>query len=195
MRDWEAMYQKQETGWDRGQASPALAQWLAVDGLLSPQLHRILIPGCGRGHEVVALAQLGFDVTGIDLAPSAIQALKTSLNAAGVSASVVQANIFDYQPADKFDVIYEQTCLCAIEPDQRRAYVRQMQDWLKPGGMLLFSMMQTGAQGGPPYDCALMDMRDLFSDKCWHWAEYPPFVIPRGHQSARFELGFVLKRK
>jgi len=53
---WEQRYQQGETGWDRGQPSPALHQWLE-QGVLKPG--RILIPGCGRGHEALAMAAAG----------------------------------------------------------------------------------------------------------------------------------------
>ncbi|OIP99392.1 MAG: thiopurine S-methyltransferase [Zetaproteobacteria bacterium CG2_30_46_52] len=192
MLDWEGMYQAEQTGWDRGQASPALAQWLASEHL-ADKSQRILIPGCGRGYEVIALAKLGFNVTAIDIAPSAIAALNQGLAEAGVYATTICGDIFTYDAQHKFDVVYEQTCLCAIRPDEREAYAQKLSEWLKFSGKLLFSMMQTGVQGGPPYHCELMDMRTLFDNTRWQWANQPPFVIPRGKQSERFELGFVLQ--
>ena len=39
----------------------------------------VVVPGCGRGHEVVELARRGFEVTAIDFAPAAIEALSTKL--------------------------------------------------------------------------------------------------------------------
>jgi len=54
---WDARFQSGETPWDRGDASPQLAAWLAA-GTLAPC--RILVPGCGSGHEVALLASAGF---------------------------------------------------------------------------------------------------------------------------------------
>ncbi len=193
MTDWETLYQTKETGWDRGQVSPALQQWLET-GALS-DIERILVPGCGRGYEVIRLAQLGHDVTGIDIAPSAIQALDEGLRAADAKATAVCTDLFSFYPEQPFDLVYEQTCLCAIEPHQRSDYEQQLWQWLTPGGTLLFSMMQTGEQGGPPYHCELMEMRALFHEQRWQWEEKAPFVIPRGHKSGRFELGFTLIKK
>jgi len=192
MPDWEVLYQTGETGWDRGQVSPALETWIQ-QGVIQHGSN-ILIPGCGRGYEVVALAKLGFDVTAIDLAPSAIEALNQKLTDEGVSATTICADIFTHQFDRQFDVVYEQTCLCAIEPKQRADYERCIERWLKAGGKLLFSMMQTGETGGPPYHCELSEMRTLFGAKDWQWENEPPFVIPRGHQSQRFELGFTIAK-
>ncbi len=67
--DWEARYQSGDTPWDKGRAHPALLEWLANNSLTG----RVLVPGCGVGHDVRAIAaQPGTDVTGLDLAPSAI---------------------------------------------------------------------------------------------------------------------------
>jgi hypothetical protein len=75
---WQARYDQGQTGWDRGGASPTLLRWLAA-GDLRPC--RILVPGCGRGHEVVALAKAGFDVTGVDFAPAAVETVRATSRA------------------------------------------------------------------------------------------------------------------
>ncbi len=190
MNDWEARYRAGETGWDRGGPSPALDVFLARG--LEPC--RILIPGCGRGHEVVALARRGFDVTAIDIAPSAIRHLRRVLDDAGLVAEIVLGDLFDFAPQAPFDAIYEQTCLCAIRPEQRADYERRLYDWLKPGGRLYALFMQTGAEGGPPFHCDLLAMRRLFADDRWQWPDAePPVLAP--HRGGRFELGYVLVRR
>ena len=193
MPEWEAMYQAENTGWDRGGVSPALETWLKQNVLNEGA--SVLIPGCGRGYEVVHLASLGFDVTAIDIAPSAIRALQGGLAKSNVTANAYCEDIFLFHTENQFDLIYEQTCLCAIEPREREDYEACLAKWLKPGGKLLFSMMQTGSEGGPPYHCDMLEMRSLFEESRWSWLQQPPFVIPRCHQSERFELGFILERK
>jgi len=190
MNEWEARYRQGETGWDRGAASPALAHWLANG--LSPC--RILIPGCGRGHEVVALAKRGFEVTAIDIAPSAVDELRARLAREQLPASVILGDLFEYQPDKPFDAIYEQTCLCAIEPAQRIAYEKKLFDWLGSGGRLYALFMQTCAEGGPPFHCDLLKMRTLFRESRWRWPEgEQPLFTP--HRNGRFELGFCLVRQ
>ena len=66
---WQQRFLSGETPWDRGEASPQLRAWIDA-GELSPC--RILVPGCGTGHEVVLLAARGFEVTAIDYAPAAV---------------------------------------------------------------------------------------------------------------------------
>ncbi len=186
---WEARYRRGETGWDRGAPSPALQAWLGA-GELAPC--RVLVPGCGRGHEVVALARLGFEVTAIDIAPSAVHALKRALEDEGLAARVILGDLFAFEEAAAFDAVYEQTCLCAIEPARRAAYAQRLHAWLKPEGRLLALFMQTGREGGPPFHCDLLAMRRLFAESHWEWPEATPLFVPQ--RSGRFELGYVLRR-
>jgi 2-polyprenyl-3-methyl-5-hydroxy-6-metoxy-1,4-benzoquinol methylase len=77
---WEEKYRADLTAWDRGGVSPALEHWLA-EGALKPG--RILIPGCGYGHEVLALARRGFEVWGLDIALTPVRRLQAKLAQAG----------------------------------------------------------------------------------------------------------------
>ena len=116
---WEQRYADRSTPWDRGYVSPGLLKWLA-DGDLHPC--RILVPGCGRGHEVVELARRGFEVVGLDLSPTAVRLLRERLSAERLHATVIEEDLFHWTPAGTFDAIYEQTCLCALVPEQWTAY-------------------------------------------------------------------------
>jgi protein-L-isoaspartate O-methyltransferase len=113
--EWENRYQQGQTGWDRGEVSPNLLHWLESE-LLEPC--RILVPGCGNGHEVLALAEKGFDVVAIDIAPTAIENLRKTLNARQLNAELIQTDFLTWELEKPFDAIYEQTSLCALHPDE-----------------------------------------------------------------------------
>ena len=185
---WELRYQQGDTGWDRGCASPVVHEWFA-----KVEPCRVLVPGCGRGYEVVLLARLGFDVTAIDIAPSAIAALQQQLTTAAVSATLICGDLFDYQSETGFDAIFEQTCLCAIDPGQRIAYEHCIRSCLRPAGSLYALFMQTGQTGGPPFDCSMPDMRQLFDTQYWEWPEHASARVERNGE--KYELGYILTRK
>lgn len=187
---WEARYQSGETGWDRGGASVSLGKWLQANAL-SPC--RMLVPGCGRGHEVVELARHGFDITALDLAPSAVDHLCEALASESLEARVERADVLDWKPETPFDAIYEQTCLCALPPAQWESYEQQLHGWLKPGGRLFALFMQTGMEEGPPFHCDLLRMRKLFDSSRWQWPEDKPIFTP--HRNHLFELGYILTRQ
>ena len=63
--DWEQRYQTGDTPWDKGAPHPAL-----VDFLKTEPLHgKILVPGCGLGYDVRAIATKDNEVVGVDVAP------------------------------------------------------------------------------------------------------------------------------
>ncbi len=188
-RAWDEKYHTGTPGWDRGSVSPALLHWLSA-GMLTPC--RILIPGCGHGHEVVELARRGFAVCAVDIAPTPLARLDRRLGEEGLEAQLIQADVLHWQSAAPFDAIYEQTCLCALPPQEWPAYEAQLHGWLRPGGRLFALFMQTGRPGGPPWHCELGEMRALFPAERWHWVEPPQREIP--HPNGLFEYAAVLER-
>lgn len=186
---WQARYDQEQTGWDRGNASPTLLRWLAA-GDLRPC--RILVPGCGRGHEVVALAKAGFDVTGVDFAPAAVAAVQSHLASERLTAEVVESDLFAYQPDRPFEAIYEQTCLCALPPDRWGEYEKRLAGWLERGGRLFAAFMQTDSADGPPFACPPDAMRRLFAAEEWEW---PDQLEPQEHPNGLIELTGVLRRR
>lgn len=200
VRFWQERFASGQTPWDRGAANPQLARWLDA-GALAPC--RVLVPGCGSGHEVAELASRGFEVTGLDFAPAAIQRAGELLGRlppeARARARLVQADALAWQPDEPFDAIYEQTCLCALYPDHWVEYARKLHGWLRPGGRLLALFVQIARPGagdgfiqGPPYHCDIHGMRALLDAERWQWPK-PPY--PRvEHPSGMAELAVVLER-
>lgn len=186
---WNEKYLAGTIPWDRGEVSPALFHWLER-GQLAPC--RILVPGCGRGHEAAELARLGYDVTALDVAPAALAHLKAELDLVDARAELIHADALTWQPTQPFDAIYEQTCLCALEPGDWPAYERQLHGWLRPGGKLFALFMQTNRDGGPPFHCALPDMRALFPDVRWRWPSEVEQEVP--HPNGLFDIAAILNR-
>lgn len=182
---WEERYQQGSTGWDQGGPSVALDHWLE-----SMPPGRVLVPGCGHGHEIAVLAQAGHQVTAVDIAPTPVARLKQTLAEVGLAAEVLQADLLHWEPTVPFDFIYEQTCLCALDPEHWAEYAQRLHRWLKPGGRLYALFMQTDREGGPPYHCPLPQMRQLFSPEQWRWPSGEALQLPR--PGGNCELGYVL---
>ena len=69
-RFWDERFAAGFTPWDAGAPAPVLLRWLAALG--PGQGRRVLVPGCGSGHEVAALDAAGFAVTAIDYSAQAV---------------------------------------------------------------------------------------------------------------------------
>jgi methyl halide transferase len=196
---WQEKFETQQTGWDRGQASPQLLQWLTSGALNAVDAPRIAIPGCGKGWEVVALSEMGFEVTGLDYTPAAVSETRHRLRSADLPGQVIQADVLSYLPECPFDAVYEQTCLCAISPDHWIRYSQQLAHWIRPGGHLYAMFMQASRPGreqglveGPPFHCDINAMHALFNSSQWHWPEGKLTQVP--HKNGLFELAVILER-
>jgi len=160
---WEARYQDGHTRWDLGQPAPGFAAWLGGDQ--APPPGRAVVLGAGRGHDALLFARHGFAVTAVDFAPSAMAATAAAADAANLSVTCIERNIFDLVPtwAGQFDYVIEHTCFCALDPNLRKAYRDLVVALLKPQGSLLAVFFTHSRPGGPPFGSTAVELRQLFS--------------------------------
>jgi methyl halide transferase len=164
--DWNDLYAKGETPWDRGQPAPVLEVLQhRQPGLLQG---RVLAPGCGLGHDARWLAAHGCEVVGVDIAPLAIERARQLDPDHRVDFRL--ANLFEL-PEDlrgSFDLVWEHTCLCALPPELRGNYIAAVRAALKPGGAVagVFYMNPDLDPGetGPPFGITLAELIQLWQN-------------------------------
>jgi len=137
----------------------------------------VAVPGCGTGHDVRAWAQAGFQAVGFDLAPSAIR-LAREKTPANVPASFEQRNFLGDDPPTSFDWLFEHTLFCAIDPEQRDAYVRAVDRWLKPEANFLAVFYMIPDKDGPPYGTTRDEILRRFSPRFDLLQEWIPRSYP-----------------
>lgn len=151
MTDWDQRWRERETPWDKGEPAPALLEALAhpEDGEFLAGA-RVLVPGCGSGHDVRALAAAGAQVTGLDLSPTAVEVARQHPRVNG--ETYVCASLFDWE-AEPFDAVWEHTCFCAIHPSTRELYALAVGRLVRPGGRLIgvFYPDPEDPDDDPPY--------------------------------------------
>jgi SAM-dependent methyltransferase len=136
---WDVLWKEgvaRGTRFDTAGSSPALVDLLKQGGL--PQ-GKALVPGCGRGYDAIAFAAFGYHAVGMDLSDTAVK--EAQLVAAERQDEVTGTlefsvgNFFEHQ--GQYDVIWDLTFLCAINPAAREAWAKQMKALLSPQGVLL----------------------------------------------------------
>jgi SAM-dependent methyltransferase len=167
--DWEARYQSGDMPWEKGEPSPGLVDFLAAHSELARGA--VLVPGCGTGHDARTWARAGFQVTGLDLAPSGIRLAQERTAAAGLRTEFRLGNFLDDEPFVQFDYIFEHTLFCAIDPLRRDDYVRAVLRWLKPTGQFLAVHYMIRDTEGPPFGCVQQELMERFS---------PHFTLKQG---------------
>ncbi len=192
---WNARWTAGNTPWDMGRVSPPFAGALER-GMIAPP-GRALVVGCGAGHDARFLAAHGFDVTAVDLAPSAIdRARALSLAGAGGTFAVDWrvADLFALPPdIAAFDLVLEHTCFCAIPPARRDAYVDAVARALRPGGTLLGLFFVFEADDGPPFGASEAEIRHRFERRF----EILHGTFPADSHEARAgrEMLFLMRRQ
>jgi len=162
-RDWNAAYEGGDTPWDKGYASPPLIEFLKLQSILG----RVLVPGCGAGHDVRALAAEGVEVVGLDIAPRGIDKAETFPVSCDERYVLGDFLNLGKQYHHAFDWIVEHTCLCAIDPSEREAYARSVAQALKPDGkyLAIFFREVSDYQGNePPHPISREQSDALFGD-------------------------------
>ena len=179
--DWETLYQNGEAGWDKGAPAPGLLAFLAE----MPLTGRVLVPGCGRGHDVRAIAAAGADeVIGLDIAPSAFAGAETLPN-----TRFVLGDLFALPTTfhNAFDALFEHTCFCAIPRERRDDYVQAVAGALKPGSLLLGVFYLNPRDDpdpalGPPFNATLDELDARFAEHFTLLRSDPPAVAFPGRE-------------
>lgn len=160
---WEKCWEEGVTPWDLGQATPVVLHLLQTGTL--PKGH-VLVPGCGTGYDVVAMASTDRHVLGLDISSSAVRKAKEW------SSSLPNANYFNFlaedfftwQPSELFDLVFDYTFFCAIDPCMRSSWAKKMSDILKPDGELITLVyMMNDQEGGPPYNNSVADYEEVLN--------------------------------
>jgi len=95
--------------------------------------------GCGLGNHSIEMARRGFDVTGVDVSPTAIRMAKENAAAADVQVRFVAADVTHTLdlPEGSYDFGWDWEMLHHIFPEQRIPYVRNLARILAPGALHL----------------------------------------------------------
>lgn len=155
---WDQRYREGSDGWELGRPAPPLEQPLRHDPRAPRPPAKVLVPGCGRGHEAALLAALEFEAIGLDVSGEGLAEAQRLHGGGGPHLRWLQADLFDRLALARARLgvaslggVVEHTCFCAIAPEQRPAYLAQMHHLLEPGGWLLGLFWCHNRPGGPPY--------------------------------------------
>ncbi len=157
--DWNARYCAGDTPWDYGEAHPELVHWLSQHHFPG----EIVVPGCGRGHDVQAIAKTGTSVLGVDISNEAVHAAqhrKASRNAHFQAGDILKP---PQAWTARFLGAFEHTCYCAIPPSNRPHYARSLATVIRPEGIFLACFyMNPDVVKGPPFPTHQEELDLLF---------------------------------
>ncbi|MDZ4817197.1 MAG: methyltransferase domain-containing protein [Verrucomicrobiota bacterium] len=180
--NWDEHYQRGEVYWDKGAPAPAMKQYLERNVVRG----RVLVPGCGRGHEVALAMEHGLDATGLDIAPTGVAEARVLYPQ--FAEHFVTGDLFD-PPAEMrgvFDVVLEHTCMSGLPPIMRTDYRRGIDLTLRRGGLLIGVWFINPAldpgEEGPPFPFSEAALTALFADNYEIMEDYVPDMAFPGRE-------------
>jgi 2-polyprenyl-3-methyl-5-hydroxy-6-metoxy-1,4-benzoquinol methylase len=85
--------------------------------------------GCGTGMFSVYLAKQGYEVTGLDFIPKALEMAAKRAQAENVKVNWVRADLLDWKTDGRFDLILDSGCLHTITSRNMIRYKHQLFSW------------------------------------------------------------------
>lgn len=176
--EWRQRWEQGNIGFHLGEINPLLRRY--VDRLRIPRGGRILVPFCGKTHDLVFLAREGLDVHGAECVP---QAAREFHREQGIAAEPVRegafevwrspgitfwcGDFFDLEPdaaGGAFDAIWDRAALIALPEADRPRYVAHLFRFLRPGGRILLVTLSydPARMKGPPWSVDEAEVRALF---------------------------------
>jgi SAM-dependent methyltransferase len=148
--DWNDHYRDGNLPWDTGRPSSEL-QLVASRHAIEPC--RALEIGCGTGTNSVWLAQQGFEVTGIDLAPLAVERAHHRARTSGLKVQFLVADVLQLpDPGEPFAFFFDRGCYHAVRRTAPDQYAPAVARQLAPGarGLILAGNAREPHDPGPP---------------------------------------------
>lgn len=178
------------TPWDGHPLSTKLRE--LVEGTDTPPASALDV-GCGTGDTAIYLAQHGWQVTGADFTPKALDKARAKASSAGATVDFVHADVTHLRQAGingPFQLIVDNGCFHGMSAADRDLYVREISAAAAPGARLLMIAFKPGGGPGP----AGVDQPEIERRFTPAWAllsaDDEPQWMPQGGIAGRFAARF-----
>lgn len=190
---WEQAYRDDELPWETGRPQPAIVALLDSNGIDGP----VLDSGCGIGTEALYLAEHGYDVTGIDIAETAVDRARSRAtsrsgldNVAFQTADVLELAESELGP---FETVLDCGLFHALQPCDRTRYAASLDSVVADGGrVILLAFGPEAPADWPPHVISQADIRDTFTDG-WEIDSVEPAPFETTHKTVEGILGIIRK--
>jgi SAM-dependent methyltransferase len=133
--DWDLRYQQADTPWDNGNPSVHLKSFLS-EGKVKPC--RALELGCGTGTNAIFLAQLGYEVTAVDLSPTALERAREKARQAKVKVNFLEADVTALPDlGGPFPFVFDRGTYHVVRSINLAGFQKMLTEMVAPSGFYL----------------------------------------------------------
>ncbi|MDA3627194.1 class I SAM-dependent methyltransferase [Saccharopolyspora sp. WRP15-2] len=158
---FDTAYEENAAPWVIGEPQPAIVELERRGGIGG----KVLDPGCGAGEHTILLAELGYDVLGVDFSRPAIERARANAAEHQVEArfEIADALALDGGP---YDTVVDSALFHVFGPEDREKYVRSLHAVCRPGAAVhVLALADTGPGFGPEISEAVV--REAFGVPGW----------------------------
>ncbi len=160
------------TPWEHAATHPAAADHIAA--LFDREERERAAPygsaldlGCGSGHWAIELAKRGWQVTGVDIVPTAIRQARESARRAGVDARFIEGDVTALGAAgvgSGFGFVWDFGTVHGLPPAGRAAVGREVSAVATPDATMLMLAWAPARRGPLPRGASRADIDAAFPD-------------------------------
>jgi SAM-dependent methyltransferase len=162
---WEETYRATpalDLPWNSGMEDGDLRDLLDASSWVPGQAYEL---GCGPGNDAAYLAQKGWDVTAVDIAPSAIGLSRETARKAGVEGKIKfkVSDVLALPKAGDAMLVHDRGCFHTLPSPLWADYLRTVTGLLMKGGILALKVFSFKMPAGPgPYRFTPEEIQKVF---------------------------------
>jgi SAM-dependent methyltransferase len=187
---WDRAYRGgRRPAWDTGVTANDLKQAVETRAI---KPCRTAVLGCGSGTNAIYLAGKGFDVTAIDIAPTALGIAAGKADKADVQVRWMLADVLALPEMEPFDFVFDRGCYHNVRYVDAAAFVENVRRISRPGTRVLVLSLN---RDGPP-GVREQHMREDFSELFeFEWLRDSGIRTGPDAQTRRQSWSLMLRRK
>ncbi len=182
---FELRYLLGKTPWDTGISPPELMRFINTH----PAGHALDI-GCGTGTNAIAMAEHGWQVTGIDFSAQAVARARRKARSKGLRVNFIHGDVSAFADlSGPYDLCLDIGCYHSLPLSIQAAYAEHMGKLMRPGGTcLMYSFLGAAGEDNASWPSE-ESLRQLFG------APFEFVSVEYGSDRRRTSAWFTMRRK
>ncbi|MFH1801764.1 MAG: methyltransferase domain-containing protein [archaeon] len=161
------------------------------------KLGKVLDLGCGEGGTTLKLAELGFDVTCVDISKTVIKKLKKEAEKKMIKINSIIADLENYPIREDYDIIISTGTFHFLSEKSLRELLEDCKKKTNNKGLNIFKVLLEGdpsqEDDSEGYYFKLKELKEIYSE--WNILNYEEFEEYDEDEEWNNKIGFLIAQK